>query len=86
MSTIAEIEKAVPQLSAEELAELEQFIREAREGARAQTEPAGYGAGERVAGFSSRWERAASGMMRCGRGAPDDVGLTPGLPESMLSA
>jgi len=30
MSTIAEIEKAVPQLSAEELAELEQFIRKAR--------------------------------------------------------
>jgi len=30
MSTIAEIEKAVPQRSAEELAELEQFIRKAR--------------------------------------------------------
>jgi TATA-binding protein-associated factor Taf7 len=30
MSTIAEIEKAVPQLSAEELAELEQFIRKTR--------------------------------------------------------
>ncbi len=30
MSTIAEIEKAVPQLSAEELAKLEQFIRKAR--------------------------------------------------------
>ena len=30
MSTLAEIEKAVPQFSAEELAELEQFIRRAR--------------------------------------------------------
>ena len=30
MSTIAEIEKAVPQFSAKELAELEQFIRKAR--------------------------------------------------------
>lgn len=30
MSTLAEIEKAVPQFSAEELAELEQFIRKAR--------------------------------------------------------
>ena len=30
MSTIAEIEMAVPQFSAEELAELEQFIRKAR--------------------------------------------------------
>ena len=30
MSTIGEIERAVPQLSAEELAKLEQFIRKAR--------------------------------------------------------
>jgi hypothetical protein len=30
MSTLAEIEDVVPQLSAEELAELEQFIRKAR--------------------------------------------------------
>jgi hypothetical protein len=30
MSTIGEIEKAVPQLSAEELAKLEQFIRKTR--------------------------------------------------------
>jgi TATA-binding protein-associated factor Taf7 len=30
MSTLAEVEAAVPQLSAEELAELEQFIRKTR--------------------------------------------------------
>ena len=30
MSTLAEIEQAVPQLSAEELAELERFVRHAR--------------------------------------------------------
>jgi Cu2+-containing amine oxidase len=30
MSTLAEIEKAVPHFSAEELAELEQFVRKAR--------------------------------------------------------
>ena len=30
MSTLAEIEQAVPQLSAEELAELERFVRSAR--------------------------------------------------------
>jgi hypothetical protein len=30
VNTIKEIEKAVPQLSAEELAELEQFVRKAR--------------------------------------------------------
>src|SRR5207249_874228 len=40
MSTLAEIEKAVPQFSAEELAELEQFIRKARrEKERAQRKP-----------------------------------------------
>ena len=31
MSTLAEIEKAVPRLSTEELAELERFVREVRE-------------------------------------------------------
>ena len=31
MSTLAEIEKAVPQLTASELAELERFIRQTRE-------------------------------------------------------
>jgi len=36
MSTLAEIEKAIPQLSVEELAELESFVRQAK---RAKTAP-----------------------------------------------
>jgi hypothetical protein len=32
MSTLAEIEQAIPELSSEELAELERFIRKARQG------------------------------------------------------
>jgi hypothetical protein len=40
MSTLAEIEKAVPQFSAEELAELEQFVHKARlDKERAQRKP-----------------------------------------------
>lgn len=48
MSTIAEIEKAVPQFSAKELAELGQGIRKTRrEKERAGAEPARPRAGER---------------------------------------
>ena len=55
MSTVAEIEAVVPSLSVEELAELERFIHETREGkVRSEAE---------VAGFDA-WLAASSGIAK----------------------
>ena len=52
MSTLAEIEAAIPQLTASELAELEQFVREAKLGK--MTGPPADKKGA-VAAFLKRW-------------------------------